>query len=268
MLRRTISTFRIVAPNSQRAAIVAHVPHASAAIPDEFRRDMLLGGSALTGELLRMTDWHTDALFDGVRELGATLFVNQLSRLVVDPERFADDEHEPNAEFGQGAVYTRTSQGAQLRRLGDAERQRLLDRVYTPYHAALSDLVAGFIEEFGRCLVLDCHSFGSVPLPSEKDQSAQRPDICIGTDSFHTSADLAERFEDAFRSEGLSVARDRPFTGALVPLTYYGRDRRVSAVMVEVRRGVYCDEETGEPVPDFGAVKAAVVRAVSRAVAS
>lgn len=258
--------FRIVPPVGPRAPIVAHVPHASTTVPDEYRRQILLDDAALAQELLRMTDWHTDRLFAGVRKLGATQFVNELSRLVVDPEQFADDAHEPGAAAGQGAVYTRTSDRAELRRLSESEREALIDRVYLPYHQALTELVSGVLDEFGRCLILDCHSFGSVPLPSEADQRPDRPEICIGTDAFHTPAALSDAFVSAFRGEGFSVEKDRPFTGALVPLRWYATDPRVSAVMVEVRRDVYCDEATGEPLSQFDEVRAAVSRAISTAI--
>lgn len=52
--------------------------------------------------------------------------MNGVSRLVVDPERFTDDAQEPMAAVGQGAVYTRTSDGSALRELLDGERDALL----------------------------------------------------------------------------------------------------------------------------------------------
>ncbi len=48
----------------------------------------------------------------------------------------------------------------------------------------------------------------------------------------------------------------------MVPLDRYRSDRRVSAIMVEVRRGLYCDEATGDPLRGFESVRAAVERAV------
>lgn len=49
-----------------------------------------------------------------------------MSRLVVDVERFADDEDEPMARRGMGAVYTRLSTGERLREEDPAERRRLM----------------------------------------------------------------------------------------------------------------------------------------------
>jgi len=80
---------------------------------------------------------------------------------VVDPERFADDAQEPMAAVGQGAVYTRTSLGRQLRLEDPAARLLLLERYFEPYHAALDALVASTLARFGRCLVPDCHSFAN-----------------------------------------------------------------------------------------------------------
>ena len=101
----------ILGPTGARRPIVGHVPHAATAIPPGVRAGILLDDAALEAELLRMTDRHTDRLFAWIRDLGGTLVVNRVSRLVVDPERFPDDDAEPMAAVGQGAVYTRTSCG-------------------------------------------------------------------------------------------------------------------------------------------------------------
>jgi N-formylglutamate amidohydrolase len=180
--------------------------------------------------------------------------VNRVSRLAVDPERFEDDAQEPAARVGQGVVYTRTCHGAPLRDPDPIARARLVDRLYRPYHAALTRLVADVLASHGRCLIVDGHSFASMPLPSEFDQAPDRPDICIGTDPVHTPEPLAAGLEAGFRAEGLRVRRDSPFAGALVPLRFHGVDRRVSSVMIEVRRGLYCHEPTGERSPGFDAV--------------
>ena len=241
------------------------MPHASLQIPPEERGGILLDDDALAAELLRLTDRHTDRLFAWIRDLGGTLFVNRVSRLVVDPERFPDDAREPMARVGQGAVYTATTSGGPLRAIDPRERSRLMARWYEPYHAALEDLVAGTLDKFEACLVLDAHSFASVPLPGEPDQDPDRPDVCLGTDSFHTPRALVARLAAALGDEGFTVAVDRPFSGSLVPLPWYERDPRVTSLMLEVRRGTYMDEGTGEPLAGFEDVAARLRRAVERA---
>ena len=226
---------------------------------------LLVDDESLDAELLRLTDWHTDALYAWASHLGAARLVNGLSRLVVDPERFPDDAEEPMARVGQGAVYTRTTDGRVLRAPSPAERQRLIERYFRPYHGALTSLVGTALERFGRCLVLDCHSFASMPLPSEPDQAPNRPDFCLGTDAFHTPPSLVDALLSSLRRLGYSVEVNRPFAGALVPLSWYRRDPRVAALMLETRRDLYCDEASGNATSSFGAVAADIEQAVTEA---
>lgn len=258
--------FSVIPPVSDRLSIVGHVPHSSTHIPPSVRGEILLGDAELQREVVRLTDWHTAELFSWIPVVGGTLFVNRLSRLVFDPERFADDDLEPTAKNGQGVVYTRTTQGAVLRRINAADRALRISQLYDPYHEALGGAVASALMEFGACLILDCHSFGTIPLPSEDDQSPNRPDICIGTDEFHTPQKLVEELRRGFAGAGLSVSVDSPFTGGLVPLDYYRVDARVTSVMIEVRRGLYCDESSGKQLDPFDEVRATIQAAMSPAV--
>lgn len=232
---------------------VLHIPHVATAIPPDARAGILLEDASLAGELLRMTDWFTDELF----ELdGATRVVHPVSRLVVDPERFEDDALESMAARGMGVIYTRTSEGQPLREPPDAAaRGQLIDAWYRPHHAALADAVDASLQRHGQALVLDCHSFASVPLPHEPDQSSDRPAICIGTDPFHTPQWLAAAAMHAFEREGFSVALDMPFAGALVPTAHHRRDPRVLALMIEVNRGLYMDERSGDRHAAFEVVR-------------
>jgi N-formylglutamate amidohydrolase len=241
--------------------VVAHIPHAGVWIPDHERSRMLLDDAALARELRVMTDHHTDALFAWSVARGATALVNQWSRLVLDPERFDDPAQEPMELVGQGVVYTRASDGAELRHADPAERERLLGLLYRPWHRALASLVGESVARWGGCLVLDCHSFGTTPLPSEADQDPDRPDVCVGTDAWHTPPGLADALERSLRDEGFRVRRDSPFGGAIVPNDRHRRDPRVRSVMLEVRRGTYCDEATGELLPGWEGVAARLERA-------
>ena len=92
---------------------------------------------------------------------------------------------------------------------------------------------------------MDCHSFASVALPYELDQTLDRADICIGTDAFHTPSLVRDAILAAAKAEGYSVAIDAPFGGALVPLSAYQTDRRVLSVMIEINRRLYMDEHSG-----------------------
>jgi N-formylglutamate amidohydrolase len=263
-----LSPFEVIPPTADAAPLVAHVPHASTTIPVDVREELLLAEDELAAELLRLTDRYTDELFAGLADLGATLFVNRLSRLVFDPERFLDDALEPAAALGQGVVYTHGSQGQPLRRPDPTLRSRRIDDLYLPYHAALDGVVAAAVATFGSATLIDGHSFPTTPLPTEIEQSAERPDICIGTDPWHTPESLAERLSVAFTAEGFDVQRDAPYAGTFVPTGAYRTDSRVHSVMIEVRRGIYMDEANGERTGALPEVASAISRAVAAALES
>ena len=262
------ATFRVKRPLVGLAPIVAHIPHCSTLIPHDVRTQILLDDDELARELVRLTDWYTDRLYGFTANLGASQFINGFSRLVVDPERFVDDAAEPMARVGQGVVYRRTTDGKPLRADDALGRQVLIARYFIPYHEAFTALVADTLEHFGRCLILDCHSFPTEPLASEPDQTPGRPDICLGTDPFHSPAALTYALRTALLEEGFEVEINRPFAGAMVPLAWYGHDRRVASVMIETRRGLYCDESTGSPSGNYDRVAAALERGVRAALAT
>lgn len=240
--------------------LVRHIPHSSLVIPKEERGAFMVPDADLERELLHMTDRYTDELF---AEVPGPAVISPVSRLVVDVERFEDDESEPMAACGMGVIYTQTHDGQPLRRVPTkAERQRLLDLYYRPHHTALESAVAGTLDEQGRVLIIDCHSYPLQTLPFEIFDHETRPEIGIGTDAFHTGDLLASRAVWAFARRGFSVALNKPFPGAITPLKFYGRESRVQSLMVEVRRDLYMDERTGSKLPVFDSVKARIGEAL------
>jgi N-formylglutamate deformylase len=241
---------------NQGPRVVIHVPHASTIIPEELRPMLSLTDDELRHEILLMTDRYTDELFR-LRENLAKAVVFPVSRLVVDPERFADDEAEPMAVKGMGAIYTRTSGGKSLRAcMSPDERRSLLDAYYVPHQQAVASAIADALAAHGTCLLVDAHSFPSKPLPHESDQTPNRCQICIGTDDYHTPAGLVDGIRQAFEQIGLSVGVNRPFSGTFVPTDFYRSDRNVVSVMIEINRRLYMDEATGERLPGFDAFQA------------
>jgi N-formylglutamate deformylase len=241
---------------------VLHIPHSSRLVPAEDRQTILLDDAALNNELLGMTDAYTDELFP-ITPVEAGRVIFPLSRLVCDVERFPSDENEPMAARGMGVTYIRTSGGEVLRAQPDASnRQNILDRRYWPHHSTLERLANDVTARSGVCLIVDCHSFPSVVLPYELDQTSNRADICIGTDSFHTPSALRDAIVTAVGAEGYSLAVDAPFSGALVPLASYRKDRRIMSVMIEVNRRLYMDENTGFKKHNFEQVCSAVGRLI------
>jgi N-formylglutamate amidohydrolase len=114
-------------------------------------------------------------------------------------------------------------------------------------------------------IIIDCHSFPSVPLPYEQAQDLRRPEICIGTDAFHTPKWLSEALISMFQRKGYSVSVNDPFAGAIVPARFVNRSDRVLSVMIEIRRDLYMDEDTGERSSNLVEVAEDIAQAIAAA---
>lgn len=236
-------------PGAADSPVILHVPHSAREIPAEVRAGFVLDEPALERELDHITDAHTAELAAAAAELAGVApwrFVNRLSRLVVDPERFPDEREEMLA-VGMGAVYTRTTHRQALRS-DDTDPAPLIERYFRPYAQAMTEAVAGRLAATGRAVIVDVHSYPSAPLPYELHAEGPRPPVCLGTDSFHTPPELAAAAREAFAACG-ETGLDSPFSGTYVPLEFYGKDPRVSALMVEIRRDTYMTEPGGPAGP-------------------
>lgn len=213
--------------------VVIHVPHASLYIPEKYIPDYDL--EVLGHEMLVMTDWYCNELFACEAEM-----VNlRVSRLVCDVERFRDDKDETMSQRGMGVYYTHSSRNMPFRKFSSAKREEVIKNYYDPHHSKLEATVEKCLAQYGQCLIIDGHSFYPEPLPYEPDQQPNRPDICIGTDDFHTSPNMVYKMVNYLQDHNLSVKINSPFAGALVPMKYYRQDSRVQSVMIEINRGLY-----------------------------
>lgn len=241
---------------------IVHIPHASTLIPREFVGQFLLGPRQLEEELRRLTDCFTDELFGGMR--GCQDVVFPVSRLVLDPERFENDDEEHMSKLGLGVIYNATSGLEKLRRdLSASEREVLLNRFYRPHHRQLNLQAGVLLEQHGECLLLDAHSFPRKPLPYELNPGGCRPEICIGTDEYHSPDGLVDAAVREFERAGFTVSLNQPFSGALVPSDFYRRHKRVHALMIELRRDLYMDELTGRKLPEFNEIRQRIRTTVS-----
>jgi N-formylglutamate amidohydrolase len=237
--------------------MIFHIPHASFDIPVDLRPTLLLDDRALMEELLVMTDAHVDDLFGCHAGDEDTIVTFPVSRLIVDPERFTDDALEIMAWVGMGVIYEQTSSGERLRNTPSLEdRDELIRRFYVPHHKQLNDATGKELDHYGAAVILDCHSFPSIPLPFEFDQDPDRPDICIGTDPAHTPRFLIEAAKQAVSDEGLTCRINKPSDGSLVPSHYWQHDKRVLSIMIEINRSLFVDEATGERSNQYEGCKA------------
>lgn len=163
-------------PGAGTSPVILHVPHGARAVPPEVRAGIVLDDRALERELDHIVDAHTAELAEraaGLARATPWRFVNRLSRLVVDPERFPDEREEMLA-VGMGAVYTRTTHREALRDPA-IDPEPLVERYFRPYARAMTEAVADRLAATGRAVIVDVHSYPTRPLPTSCTATARGP---------------------------------------------------------------------------------------------
>lgn len=216
--------------------LILNIPHASTWIPEEcFPKDSE-EYRILEADHLNMVDWYTDELFNN--GIGVPV-IAPVSRMVCDTERFRDDKNESMAKIGMGVCYSKTHDLKHSISWQKGHKDWVLTHLYDVHHKNLELAVNRALYEQGNALIIDCHSFSPIPLPYEPEQSPNRPDICIGTDPFHTPQVLTDMTVEFFSSRGYSVKINNPYCGTIVPLKHLDKEKRVSSIMIELNRKLY-----------------------------
>ena len=233
--------------------MIVEVPHAGLEVPREVREQLLVSDRTI----LRDSDLYVDRLYAGAPGHGATLLVSRLSRYVVDLNRAPDDvdrqtvrDHPaPRPTQSRGVVWRVTTDGQPALRepITHVELKERLARYHAPYHAALGAEIARKKALFGFVVLIAGHSMPS----TGRGGRDKRADVVPGTRA-RTSAskDVIDMVEHHFRSEGLSVAHDDPYSGGYTTQRYGNPDAGVHAVQIELNRALYADEALAVPKHD------------------
>lgn len=232
--------------------ILIHIPHSSYFIPNKYKHLFWLKEDELFQEQIKMTDSFTNELFN-IKEIYKLIF--PVSRLVCDVERFRNEKDEEMTKQGMWVCYTKTSDLKPLKAVNNKHKQEILKLYYDKHHKNFEILVEESLKDNDSCLIIDAHSFPSVSLPYELHSQGSRPDICIGTDSFHTPQKIADYLYEAFSDLGYNVGINNPFCGTIVPLKFYGKEKKVHSIMLEINRSLYMDEKIGQKNNNFQRIK-------------
>lgn len=208
---------------------VMHIPHAGTIIP-QFD-DYLCSKEQVLKEHDLLTDLGTDLLF----KTPFSSLIFPYSRVFCDVERFPDNKEEMFSK-GRGFYYTHTDQGNLFRTIG--HKQEVL-KIYNNWHYQLENVIQKKLDQYGMATIIDCHSFTDIPFASDFDQSSDRPDFCLGTDSFHTPDYLVKFIKQRLENEGYSVNINTPYAGTIVPLKYHQKNNNVHSIMIEINRKLF-----------------------------
>ena len=248
--------FEIMRPERQAVPLVFASPHSGRNYPTAF-----VAGSALDPVTLRRSeDSFVDELFAAAPEFGAPLLKALFPRAFVDlnrepfeldPAMFVDElpsyinSQSSRVAAGLGTIPKVVSIGREIYRtkLKCAEAIERINVYYRPYHRALAALVEATVEQFGYCVLIDCHSMPSVGGPLDPDAGRGRSDFILG-DGFGNACEdrVTATAEQAIRAQGHSVIRNKPFAGGFTTRHYGKPSTGVHALQIEINRALYMDE--------------------------
>ena len=243
----------VVEPAVQSHGIVFNSPHSGRLYPKSFLMQTRLDRRTIR----RSEDLHVDGLFADVVDAGLPLHVANFPRAFVDvnrepyeldPRMFDgplpgySNTSSARVAGGLGSIPRVVSDGIDIysRRLPVRETLERIENVYKPFHRTLRQLLLRTQDEFGYCVLMDCHSMPSSVRTGERGIT---PDIILG-DRFGVSAApwISGLAVEIFQSLGYSVVRNKPYAGGYIT-EHYGRPARgLHALQIEINRGLYMDE--------------------------
>ena len=260
----------LLSPGLQSMPVVFASPHSGTDYPSEFVARSRLDPIALR----KSEDSFVDEIFAGVTGEGAPLLRALFPRAYIDPNRepfeldpamFSEalpdyaNTRSPRIAAGLGTIARVVANGEEIYRdkLRFADALERVERLYRPYHAALSRLIAATEGRFGLAVLIDCHSMPSIGGPMDEDAGRSRFDMvlgdCHGSSCAPALTQLVERF---LIGCGYQVARNNPYAGGFTTRHYGTPGARVHALQIEINRALYMNETVIERLPAIARVRA------------
>ena len=258
--------FEVARPRELTAPLLFNSPHSGRIYPRAFLAASKL--DALT--LRRSEDSYVEELFGFVVSLGVPLLYAHFPRAYLDvnrepyeldPALFRDGlPHYANTRSvrvvgGLGTIARIVSESDEIYRepLSLVAALERINRLYTPYHAALRSLLEEAEQAFGLAVLIDCHSMPSNPIA---DHGGGRPDFVLG-DRYGTSCrgEMTRVAAERLKAQGYAVALNKPYAGGYIT-EHYGRPQAGRhALQVEINRSLYMNETSFEKSPGFERLK-------------
>jgi len=257
-------------PGAPPTPLVFASPHSGRLYPE----DMMSAAALDAVSIRRSEDAFVDDLIAQAPNHGAAVITANFARAYIDlnrepfeldPGMFSDQLPEfarartARVAAGLGAIARVVSEGQEIyhRKLTFAEARRRIDGAHSPYHAALSALMAEAQAAHGFAILVDWHS---MPAAAAKAAGRERPcDMVLG-DRFGAACAgvLPTRVERELEAMGYRVTRNTPYAGGYTTEHYGQPSRRAHALQVEINRGLYLDEATLAPTSGFETLRAHV----------
>lgn len=265
--------FDLSRPERQTCPLVFASPHSGRDYADDFLASTRLDATAIR----RSEDAFVDELFAAAPAFGAPLLAARFPRAwcdanrepwELDPGMFDTplpswvNSASPRVGAGLGTIarVVATGEAIYRHRLSFWEAEQRVRTCWEPYHAALAGLIAATREQFGLCLLVDCHS-----MPAHPAQANDPPDFVLGDVHGTACAPKVTRVVEAGLQElGYRVRRNDPYAGGYIT-RHYGRPREgIHVIQMEIARPLYMDEQHILRSPNFGHLQAGLSLLIER----
>lgn len=233
-----ITSYHLREPSAPEVPIVVSIPHTGTYVPEAISADF--ASTYIRSQ--PMTDWYLHHLYDFLPTLGIATIYATYSRFVADLNRPPDDKPLYPGRFETGVVPLKTFWGEDIYCTppGPEEIERRRTMVHAPYHSRLLEMLQSKITRFGGVVLIDAHSVAS---RQNLLHGKLEHDIYLGDRDGQTNSGwLTGVVERGFKELGLRVVRNRPYKGGYIT-EHYGTMSQVAALQIEMRWGLYLDEE-------------------------
>ena len=221
--------------------LLVSFPHVGTDIPDAIRSRLVPRAHAVED-----TDWHLEALYAFVRDMGAGTLVPRHARYVVDLNRPPENAPMYPGVNNTELCPTRFFSGEPLYLPGqEATESEVAQRVtdyWRPYHDALDGELQRLRTLHGHAVLFDAHSICSV-LPWLFE--GRLPDLNLGTvNGTSASSDLRELLSKVLQSQSeFTQVVDGRFKGGYITRNYGRPAEQVHAIQLEMCWRCYMAEE-------------------------
>jgi N-formylglutamate amidohydrolase len=164
------------------------------------------------------------------------------SRIFIDIERFEDDKLEEQYKYGMGWYYTKSPfENKEIRKTSSKKK---IIKKYQEYHNKFTEIVEKELKQNNQVRIIDCHSFSNKQLWFQSKEIEKMPEICIGYEEYHKDEEFIKYFIEEFKDYKISI--NKPYSGSIVPLKFYKKEKMVKSTMIEINKKIYMNEETQE----------------------
>ena len=242
-MEKQLALFEFYEPSKKPFRGLLSIPHAGQIIPKEFFSWLTEDKRSRDQDI----DFEVHKLIHPKRLLERGIFIlkSSIHRVACDLNRSAE----------QAILnWHQNSMGVSLVKEFPSEKQlsSLVATYYKPYFKTIKETLQNHGQKKTFSMI-DLHSMPSKPtayhLEKNPSQGLDRPDFCLSDLSGRScSKSYMEKAQKNFQSPGILVMVNQPYTGGY--LTQFANSLVSDNIQVEIKRGLYMDEQKGRLFPE------------------